>query len=1117
MKLAAFYMLLFVLQVNAKVYSQKVTISQHNLSLEKVFRTIQKQTGYHFLCTLEQLKDTRNIDINVKDASLEDVLEHCFKDQPLKYAIANKTIIVERKAGIFSLPSVLFAEISGNISDSAKGTPLQGVTIQVKGTAVGTVTDENGYFKLTVSEGSILLISYLGYNKQEILYTGQQKLNIRLSASRSGLNELVVVGYGAQKKATLTGAISNLVADEIQTTTHSSLAQSLQGKMPGLQIRQNTGEPGDFNTMINIRGFGTPLYVIDGITRDGATEFQKLNPEDIESISILKDGSAAIYGLNAANGVVIVTTKKGTSGKAKFTYSHVTGFQVPTSMPKMTSAAQHMEMMNEANINGGGNPIISKEELEKYQLGLPGYGSTDWYDETFRKYSTQSMHNISAQGGNESVSYYLSFGLQNDEGLLKSGDMDYKKYTFRSNITAQLTKDLTADINLSGLSDTRNKPGTDFFTIFKQTRTSLPTESVYANNNPAYPNMILPLDNPVFLSDRDYTGYNETKNKAFQSTIALTYTAPFLKGLRVKGMASYDSNDELIKSLVKSYKVYKYDPTTETYVAFDKNNPAKISNTNTDRNRVNIQGQIFYNTTIAKDHNIGATLVYEQTESKSRYSYLSRQYSFYTNDQIDQASNNVQETRGNEGEAANKSYLGRITYNYKSKYLLEFAGRYDGSYRYSPSNRWGFFPVVSGGWIVSEENFLKNKVPLISYLKVRGSYGTVGQDNAANAFQYIQGFSTSGGASYEFVNGTSLNGVASPPIVNEALTWYVANIANIGLDVGLFQGKLTFEGDLFQRDRTGLLAYRSVSLPNTFGGALPQENLNSDRVQGFDISIGHQQKLRDFSYSIKGNLSFSRTMQMYVERGPFRSSMERWKNGTGNRWTDIRWGYQVNGQFQNQEEIYFAPVQDGNLGNTKELPGDFRYNDVNGDGIINDQDQLPLFRNDQPKYYYGLVLDASWKGFDLNMVMQGAGDYTVRFGQTYAGPFNFNGNSPEFFYDRWHQADPYDPNSPWIAGKWPATRFDANRGAMGLESDIWRKDASYFRLKSIMLGYTIHSAFIKRTGIKNIRIYVNAHNLFTIADSFVRQFDPEKIEGDYSGGYTYPLTKSYNLGLNVTF
>lgn len=1019
------------------------------------------------------------------------------------------------------------AQVKGTVLDLT-GAPLSGVTVTAKSKegehALTTSTNDEGLFFFNgLSVGGVYdflfsLLGYEGYIESDFLVRdgANNFVSVTLGDVAADLDEVVVVGYGTQRRGNVTGAVSNIVAEDLRTTTHSSLAQSLQGKMPGLQIRQNTGEPGDFNTMINIRGYGTPLYVIDGIPRDGASEFQKLNPEDIESISILKDASAAIYGLNAANGVVIVTTKKGTPGRARFTYSHVSGMQFPTGMPKMTNAAQYMEMLNEATINGGGTPILPKEELEKYRQGLPGYESTDWYDETFRSYSTQAEDNISAQGGTEAMSYFVSFGFQNDEGLLRSKDMDYRRYTFRSNITAKLAKNLSADIYLSGRADKRNKPGTDFFTIFKQTRTSLPIERVYANDNPDYPGLVLPLDNPVLLADKDYTGYDDTRNKSFQSAISFTYTTPFVKGLQLKATAAYDSNNELVKFLGKNYLVYSYDRENDAYLPLEKNNPARISNTNRDFNRLNFQLQAGYDTVLANSHRIGATAVYEQRETWFRSSFLQREYEFYTNDQIDQASQNNQTNRGHENETANISYIGRINYAFKDKYLLEVAARYDGSYRYHPDRRWGFFPVVSGGWVLSEERFIKDKAPFITHLKIRGSYGIIGEDAGA-PFQYVQAFSTTGGLGYEFIDGTYLSGAASPSIVNEYLTWFQSRTQNIGLDLVLFRGKLAVEADVFRRDREGLLAYRNVSVPNTFGGTLPQENLNSDRTQGFEFAVSHRNTFNKFNYGISGNFSFSRTMNNYVERAPFRSSWDRWKNGAESRWNDLIWGYTVEGQFQNQDEIYFAPLQNGNLGNTRELPGDYRYRDVNGDGIINNQDMLPLFRNGQPKYYYGLVLDAEWNGFDFNVVMQGAGNYTLRFGQTYAGVFNFNGNSPEFFFDRWHQADPYNPGSEWIPGKWPATRFDPDRGAISNESEVWRKDATYLRLKSVMIGYTVNTPFIRKTGIKNVRIYTNAHNLFTLADRFVRPFDPEKIEGDYSGGYTYPLTMSFNLGVSVTF
>jgi len=1009
--------------------------------------------------------------------------------------------------------------VSGQVTSSVDGLGIPAVNILIKGTYTGTISDSEGSYTIELPMGNeTLVFSSIGYLTQEVQVKGNTRLNVVLQEDTQNLDEFVVVGYGEQKKENLTAAISNITSKEIQTTTHSSLAQKLQGKVAGLQIRQNSGAPGDFNTMINIRGFGSPLYVIDGIARDGASEFQRLNPEDIESISVLKDASAAIYGLNAANGVIIVTTKRGSKGETTFQYNGVLGIQSPTNVPEMANAAQWMEMRNDADINIGKSPYLSQEELQKYQGGLPGYESTQWYDETMKKWAIQQQHSISAQGGNESVTYFTSIGYLKEEGLLKSNDINYEKYDFRTNLTAKLTDNLVADLNIMGRYDKRSTPGENFFNIFRGAISSLPSHAPYANGNPSYPGLVTDGQsvNPIALSDRELTGYSEEENKFFQSSVALTYEFPFLKNLKVKGLASFDNNHYMGKSLFKSYKLYTYDATGDRYIPTELRKPSTIHNNNADNNRSTLQAHLLYNTSLNDRHNIGTTLVYEQRRGWGRSSALSREYQFFTNDQIDQAGTNNMRNSGMESEYASISYLGRLTYDYVGKYLLEVAARYDGSYRYHPDKRWGLFPVISGGWRISEEDFFKNNIRFVTNLKFRGSYGLVGQD-AGNPFQYIPGFSTSGGGGYEFVNGNYLTGAASPAIVNPNLTWFESNIKDIGVELGLFRGKFNLEFDVYQRDRTGLLAYRNVTLPNTFGGTLPEENLNSDRVRGIEFSVSHNNNIGDFQYNIEGNFNFGRTMNVYVERGPFVNSMDKWRSGAANRWSDVVWGYDLEGQFRNEEEVVFAPIQNGELGNTRELPGDFKYRDANGDGIIDGNDNVPLFWGGNPKMHYGLTLSASWKGFDMNALLQGSGNYSVRFTHAYATLFWAEGNHPAYFYDRWHKADPYNPDSEWVPGKWPASRLVQDMGSMYAESSAWRKDASYVRLKSLELGYTLPPAVLGHIGLKNVRVYANGHNLFTVTDPYVKAFDPEKIEGQLNTGWVYPLTMSYNLGLNVRF
>lgn len=1006
--------------------------------------------------------------------------------------------------------------ISGRVVDNSND-PIIGATVKVINTTHGVLTDVDGAFIIEVAAGATIEVSYIGFISQTIKITNQTQLNITLIEDVQQLEDIVVVGYGVQKKETLTGSVSNLKTDEILKTKAPSLAQSIQGKVAGLRIRQNNGEPGRFNSDINIRGFGTPLFIIDGVVRDGSGEFQRLNPEDIESISFLKDATSAIYGMNSANGVVIVTTKKGTKGEPRLTLNANMALSSPTNVPKMANAAQYMTMRNEAEINAGRNPYLTESELLKWQNGTPGYESVDLYDQVFNNYAAQYQTSLSVEGGTDNISYFGSLGYMTDNSVLKNDALIYDKYTFRSNVNMKVTKDLTATVNIGGRHDKTKRPWFPFFDIFKSTRVNPPITTIYANDNPAYYNNFAYVPNPMAMIDADYTGSARETNKNIQTQFVLEYNLPFVEGLKVKGSLVYDYNDYKYKASRLGFKTYTYGEYTGEYSAVDANFPALVQDNRREANRIDLQFQTSYNRSFNQIHNVGATYVFERREEKANWMNGERKFDFYTIGELDNARETGQIVSGSSEHQSYLSHIGRVNYDFKGKYLGEVAFRYDGSYRYAPGKRWAFFPSVSAGWRISEESFIKDNFRFVDNLKLRGSIGRSGQD-AGNPFQFMSGYTLNNGG-YVFTQNTYTNGVASPAMVNPDLTWIKVDMYNIGFDLSFFNRQLAFEVDVYQRERSGLLAYRYGSLPNTFGATLPQENLNGDRTQGVEFTISHANKINDFQYSISGNFNLARTKNRYIETGPYKSSMERWRGQSAYRWNDFIWGYETIGRFQNMDQINTYPIQNGDNGNSKELPGDYILKDQNGDGVINDLDKIPLFWSGTPQVHFGFNLQASWKNFDFYALFQGSAFYTVQFDEVYAKMLAFKGgNTPEYFYDRWHLEDPYDPNSAWIPGQWPAIRLEQDMGSFYTrDSQIWRKDASYVRLKTVELGYSFEAKLLKPAGIDQLRIYVNGNNLLTICDPFVKAFDPEKIEGDYSAGLNYPLSKSFNFGLTMNF
>ncbi len=1021
------------------------------------------------------------------------------------------------------LPVQAEFRISGVVKDEG-GVGMPGVNIIERGTSTGTTTDAEGKYALNVSSGeATLVISFIGYKTQDIPVGNRAVIDIALVPEVSTLNEVIVVGYGTSTKANLTGAVAAVTDKDVKSVTTMSLTDNMAGKIPGLRVMQRTSEPGEYSSAFDIRGWGTPLIIVDGIQRDN---FAKLEPNEIASITVLKDASAAIYGVKAANGVILITTKRGAEGKTEISYSGTYGWQNATKYVRPMNAAEFTESYNWAQVNSGIAPSYSQQQIDDYRSGkLP---SADWYNTLIRANTPQQHHNLTVSGGSSKVKFFGSMGYYNQDGLFKSNDLKYNRYNFRSNVNVQITNNLDAELGIGGISDLKNAPSTAAWEIYKEIWMQVPTLTVHANNNPQYLQALSDGRNPYADSHSSITGYSDTKTKTFQGNFALNYKIPGIKGLKARALFGHDYNNYINKTFKKQYPLYTYDAANDVYNPSYINSPSNISESFTENTKTTIQTSFNYENTFGGVHYVKGLLLYENLRVSNNNFYGNRQF---TVDAVDElyAGNSTQQFSSDPNgiyKLANQGVIGRVNYDYNSKYLVEGSFRYDGSSKFPQGKRWGFFPAISAGWRISEEDFIANNLPFIFNLKLRGSYGKMG-DDAASQFQFVPGYTyptaqTFNGRplSYMF-NGNLTTGLGFIGMVNPNITWYQAATSNVGLDASFWKGKLTIQYDVFRRKRTGLLDTRLLSLPKSVGSSLPQENLNSDLSQGFELVLGTSQEVYGLRFNISGMLTYTQTRWIHKEQAAAGNSYLNWRNSVAGRNNNIIWGYQLDGHFENQDQINAAPIEDGQ-GNRFVLPGDLKYTDTNGDGIIDDLDVVPIAKgttaanviNTQsiPQISYGLNIGLAWKGFDATILFQGARQFSVQLVEQLAGPYSWGRNGLAQFYSAWHRSDNADLNSAWIAGDYPPMRL-SGVNPNNLTSPYNIKDASYLRLKSVELGYTVSANVLTKVGINKLRVFTNGFNLVTWTK--LPMMDPEHPQDLY--GYMYPITRNVNLGLDLTF
>ena len=1025
--------------------------------------------------------------------------------------------------------------IKGKVTDEA-GAAVIGANVAQKGTGAGTVTDENGNFTLTAPGNATLVISYLGYATKEIKVNNQSNLTIQLSEDTQGLNEVVVVGYGTQKKATLTGSVSAVTNKEIAITKNENVVNMLAGKIPGVRVTQTSSRPGAFETTYDIRGLGTPLIVIDGVPSDGDT-FARLDANDIESISVLKDASAAVYGLRSANGVILVTTKRGSAGGFNIEYSTNYGWQSFLHVPNNVNAIQYMQLANEKNLHDfNGNyfanrpPIFTDADMQPYLNGT--LQTTDWMNAIFNKTAPQYQHNITLDGGNDRVKYFFNLGYMKQESSLKSGSMSYDRWNFRSNVDANITNHLKASISLGGYMDNMLEPNQDIWTIYKNAWMQLPNVTLYANNNPEYLNNgdgtqyhSVHDGNPLGNTNSDYVGFNQYINRQFTGQAALQYTVPGIDGLTAKAMYNYNFRDKDSQWYKKAYNVYSYNATNDTYAPSIRNASAQGTNSiqREDDKWYNtlLQLSLNYKHTFAKIHNVEAVVLYEEeyNNADNFYAYrnltLNSQYLF-----AGDAANQVGSmNQGGLWDTSSRAFVGKFDYDFMGKYMIDFSFRYDGTSKFAPGKRFGFFPAVSGGYRISEESFFKNSaLSFIDNLKFRVSYGKTGDDSAASTYPPdVVGYAIQGSNVGWIFNNNVYTGVKATGIPNPNLTWYTAKMFNIGLDFDLWKGLFSGSIEYFNRNRDGLLATSTAVIPGTVGATMPQANLDSDRSFGYELTLSHRNKIGNVGYNISGQMYATRTQWRTHTETPKSNEYDQWRNSLQNRYTGIWWGNNYMGQFQNYQQIYSYPVA---IGAGTALPGDYYYRDWNGDGVIDGNDDHPIATYGLPLFNYGITLGANYKGFDLSVNFQGAAQIFYRYTEVLAEPLSFgDAGTMTKFLDRWHPADPnanpYDPSTQWISGYYQYTTQAEPSGTRAIEN------ASYLRLKTLDLGYTIPNRVLSKFGVKNLRIYFSGYNILTFTG--LRDMDPEHPGGE--GGaetnsvdtYKYPINKTLNIGASIKF
>lgn len=1068
----------------------RISLNLQNVPLKEVFSRIEDQSNYIFVYYDNILDASRRVSISVSDQTVGDVLEVLFAGTENTWKLSGRQIVIGKAAAVGKTEKQATLRVMGSVKDHS-GEPLIGVTVFVKERPnIGTATDINGNYLIDVLPDDVLEFSYVGYKTQDVAVAGRGLLDVVLEQNDALLDAVEVVGYGVQKKISVIGSQQSIQVDELKVPA-ANLTQGLAGRVAGLVSVQRTSEPGFDDADIYIRGISTltasmsaPLTLVDGVPRS----FANVDPEDIESFSILKDASAtAVYGVRGANGVIIINTKSGLKGRPKFTVRYTEGITTPTKITDFVDGATYMEMSNEASTTRGGGTLYSREVIEKTRTHADPYlyPNVDWMDEILRDYSHNRSANVNVSGGSDKAVYYIGLAYYDEDGMYKDTKLaDYNSNTYyrRYNVTTNLTLNpfRTTEIKLGiqGYLANANYPASSQATIFESAYFTQPTYIA-----PMYPDGKLGAFsggglNPV--AELGATGYaNQWRSQVYSN---LRVTQQLCKGLSITGMFSFDTYN---------YTSNRFTKSPNTYHATGRDANGNLIYEQTRQGTENLA----YSLSAKGDRTIylEAALNYKNTFGRHDVSGM---LLFNQSDEINTKATNVEEAL----PYRFRGLAGRFTYGFDDRYFAEFNFGYNGSENFAPKNRYGFFPSMGLGWVISNESFFEPLTGVIQYLKVRGTWGQVGNSQiSGRRFAYLATVTDSSSTSYTF--GKNMDQNFGTTAINEYavdVTWEVADKTDIGVDMRLLNNKLNFQFDYFKESREGIYLRRS-SIPAYVGMINnPYGNIGRVENKGVEFSINYANSWGDWSLSLMGNYSFNRNKVLEDDS----TAAYPWQSTIGNK-VGQRFGLVALGLFESYEEIAASPMQTGDT-----RPGDIKYKDVNGDGKIDEYDKVPIGWGSVPEIMYGFGFSIGWKNLSLTAMFQGAAHVDAMLSGEGVLPFSqgsSRGNLLSNITDRWTEQNPsQDVFYP---------RLSIGNINMNYETSTWwLKNTDYLRLKNIELSYRLPDRWMKRIHLDNARVFIQGVNLLTF--SSFKIWDVELGDGR---GARYPNIASVSLGVNFNF